>query len=205
MADFRAHVLHDQSFVLVDGPVLFVTILAIIAITVACFFLNAVFAFAITQPGDPKIRPAIAEARRHRKPIALSGGVVGLGLAIAVTIAPRWGSPWFALSLGIVCGVMMVAYVAVPSRLIGTKTVQTRRDKLVTSAVAGALGFTVSVPPYVLARAGLLLIGSDHLLILGIILLALGATLQAGATGAVRAIKMSASLAGGDQTAGKGS
>ena len=206
MADLKAHVFRDQSFVLVDGPVLFVTMLAIVAITVACFFLNAVFAFAITQPGSaPEIRPAVAEARRHRKPIALSGGVVGLALAISVTIAPRWGSPWFALSLGIVCGVMMVAYVAVPSRLIGTKTVQTRRDKLVTSAVAGALGFTVSVPPYILARTGLLLIGSDHLLILGIILLALGATLQAGATGAVRAIKMSASLAGGDQTAGKGS
>jgi len=205
MADFRAHVLHDQSFVLVDGPVLFATMLAIVAITVACFFLNAVFAFAITQPGAPEIRPAVAEARRHRRPIAISGGVVGLLLAIATTVAPRWGSPWFALSLGIVTGVMMVCYVAVPSRLIGAKSVQTRRDKLVTSAVAGVLGFTVSLPPWVLGRVGLLMIGSDTLLILGVVFLALGVTLQAGATGAVRAIKMSASLAGGDKAAGKGS
>jgi hypothetical protein len=93
-----------------------------------------------------------------------------------------------------VIGVMMISYVAVPSRLIGVKPSQSRRDKLVTTAVGGALGVTVSTPPYLLGRLGLLMLGSSVLLIPGIILLALGVTLQAGATGAVRAIKMSASL-----------
>jgi hypothetical protein len=40
------------------------------------------------------------------------------------------------------------------------------------------------------------MLGSRALLIPGIILVALGVTLQAGATGAVRAIKMSVSLTG---------
>ena len=49
-------------------------------------------------------------------------------------------------------------------------------------------------PPYLLGRLGILMLGSSILLIPGIFLLALGLTLQAGATGAVRAIKMSATL-----------
>ena len=108
----------------------------------------------------------------------------------------RWGRPWFTLSLGIVIGVMMVCYVAVPARLIGMKPTQSRRDKLATTVVGGVLGVTVCTPPYLLGRVGLLMLGSSVLLILGIVVLALGVTLQAGATGAVRAIKMSASLTG---------
>jgi hypothetical protein len=51
-------------------------------------------------------------------------------------------------------------------------------------------------PPYLLGRLGILMLGSSALAILiaGIFVLALGVTLQAGATGAVRAIKMSAKL-----------
>ena len=49
------------------------------------------------------------------------------------------------------------------------------------------------------------MLGSKVLLIPGIFVLALGVTLQAGATGAVRAIKMSASLmAGRREPAGAG-
>jgi uncharacterized membrane protein len=196
MADLRAHVLHGHSFNVLRGPVLVPIILAIVAITVASFFLNAVFAFAISRPGAPEIRPAVAQARRHLTPILVSGAVVGLLLALSTTVVTRWGRPWFTLSLGIVIGVMMVSYVAVPARLIGVKPTQSRRDKLTTSVVSSALGVMVSAPPYLLGRLGLLMLGSSVLLIPGIILIALGVTLQAGATGAVRAIKMSASLTG---------
>ena len=65
MADLKAHVLHGHSFNVLRGPVLIPIILVIVAITVASFFLNAVFAFAITRPGAPEIRPAVAQARRH--------------------------------------------------------------------------------------------------------------------------------------------
>lgn len=194
MADLKLHVLHGSSFTVLRGPVLIPICLAIIAITAASFFLNAVFAFAINRPGAPEVRPAVAQARHHIRPILVSGAVVGLMLALATTVVTRWGRPWFAIALGIVIGLMMVAYVAVPARLIGVKKTQSRRDKLTTSVVGGVLGATVSAPPYLLGRLGLLMLGSSALLIPGIILLALGVTLQAGATGAVRAIKMSASL-----------
>ena len=81
-----------------------------------------------------------------------------------------------------------------PSRLLGGKPAQSRRDKLATSAVAGALGATVCTPPYLLGRIGILMLGSKALLIPGIFVIAIGVTLQAGATGAVRAIKMTARL-----------
>jgi hypothetical protein len=194
MADLKVHVLHDNSFNVLRGPVLIPIVLVIVAITVASFFLNAVFAFAIARPGKPEIRPAVAQARSHLTPILVSGAVVGLLLALATTVVTRWGSPWFALSLGIVIGVMMVCYVAVPARLIGIRPTYSRRDKLITTVVGGALGVTVSTPPYLLGRLGLLMLGSKALLIPGIVLIALGVTLQAGATGAVRAIKMSVSL-----------
>ncbi len=195
-ADLKAHVLHGHSFTVLRGPVLIPIALVIVAITVACFFLNAVFAFAITRPGVPEIRPAVAQARRHVKPIIISGGLVGLLLALSTTVITRWGRPWFSLSLGIVIGLMMVSYVAVPARLIGAKPTYSKRDKAMTTLVGGALGVTVSIPPYVLGRVGLLMLGSRALLIPGIVLVALAATLQAGTTGAVRAIKMSASLTG---------
>jgi hypothetical protein len=193
-ADLKAHVLHGKSFHVLRGPILIPLNLTIVAITAACFFLNAVFAFAIARPGVPEIRPAVTQARRQRMPILASGAVVGLLLGVATTVVTRWGHPWFALALGAVIGVMMVSYLAVPARLIGAKPIQSRRDKLWTSVVAGLLGATVSAPPYLLGRLGLLMLGSSALRIPGIFVLALGATLQAGATGAVRAIKMSATL-----------
>jgi hypothetical protein len=197
MFDLKFHVLHDKSFHALRGVILIPLGLLIVGLTVASFVLNAVFAFAITRQGRPEIRPAFAKARRHWMPIVSSGAVVGVALALSTTVVTRWGRPWFTLALGVVAGMMMVCYVAVPARLIGGKPVQSRRDKLATSAVGGALGATVCTPPYVLGRLGLLMLGSRVLLIPGIVLLCVGATLQAGATGAVRAIKMSATLAAG--------
>lgn len=192
--DLKAHVLHGRSFNVLRGPILIPIILAIAAITAAGFFLNAVFAFAIAGPRPPLVRPAFSQARLHWKPILATGAVVGVLLGFATTIVPRWGHPWFALCLGIVIGVMTVCYVAVPSRIIGIKPTHSKRDKLTASALGGALSMTVCTPPYLLARLGILMLGSRILLIPGIFILALGLTLQVGATGAVRAIKMSATL-----------
>ena len=201
MYDLKAHVLHGHSFDALRGPILIPIGLLIVGLTVVSFLLNAVFAFAIAQSGRPQVRPAFAEARGHAAPIVASGALVGAGLAVATTVATRWERPWFALSLGIVVGVMMVAYVAVPARLIGVKTVGSRREKLTTSAVAGALGATVCTPPYVLGRVGLLMLGSKALLVPGIFVFAVGVTLQASATGAVRAIKLSVKLTAGQRPA----
>ncbi len=200
-ADLKAHVLHGKSFDVLRGPILIPIVLAITAITAASFFLNAVFGFAIVQTGVPKVRPAVARARSHLKVILVSGAIVGLMLGFATMIVTRWGRPWFGISLSIVLGVMMVCYVAVPSRLIGAKPASSRRDKLTASAVGGAVGAVVCTPPYVLGRVGLLMVGSPSLRIPGIVVLAFGATLQAGATGAVKTVKMSAALLAGKQPA----
>jgi hypothetical protein len=78
---------------------------------------------------------------------------------------------------------MMVAYVAVPSRLIGVEPRASRRDQLAASALGGLLG----VEP----RA---MIGLPILRLPGFAVYLVAATLQAGATSAVRAVKMGARL-----------
>jgi hypothetical protein len=171
-----------------------------------------VFGFAIVQSSGPKVRAAITQARSHLAVILGSGAAVGLLLGLSTTVVTRWGRPWFGISLSLVVGAMMVCYIAVPSRLIGVKPAASRRDKLTASAIGGALGAVVCTPPYLLARAGILMLGSHLLLIPGIVVLTIGATLQAGATGAVKTVKMSARLvapgppqpAGGSDQRGSG-
>jgi len=156
-----------------------------------------VFAFAIAGPRPPEVRPAFASARAHLRSIATSGAIMGLLLAVATTVSPRWGHPWFSVTLGIVVGIMMIIYVALPSRLIGVEPKMSRRDKLTASALSTAVGTTVCTPPYLLGRIGILMLGTKYLLIPGIVLMTVGFTLQAGATGAVRAVKLSSRLVAG--------
>jgi hypothetical protein len=166
-------------------------------VTAACFYLNAVFAFAISQPGQPTIRPAFTLARRHLRVILGVGVVVGLAFGLSAIVVPRRGQTWFVLSLGIVIGVMMLTYVTVPARIVGIKPVGSRRDKMAAAAIGGTLGALVCAPAYVIGRIGILLLGSDAVFGLGVFLLVIGFALLAGATGAVKAIKMSAKLAAG--------
>ncbi len=202
MYDLRAHVLHDRTWHAITGPIVIPIIVAVTAITIVCFFLNAVFGFAISGDGRPEVRPAIGKARRHLRTIAASGGVVGLALGLTVTVVTRAHPPWFSLCLSVVIGVMMVAYVAVPARLIGVRQGGSRRDRLSASIVGSALGALVSTPAYVLGRVGLLMIGSPFLRFPGILLFVLGFTLQAGATSAVKAVKMGAKLGRRDAASG---
>ena len=205
MYDLKAHVspLKAKSFHHFAGPdVVIPLVLGVTVLTAAGFYLNAVFAFAIIQPGRPAIRPAFTRARSHLPIVLGSGFVVGICLGFSTVVAVRWGVIWFGLSLSAVIGVMMLCYVAVPPRLIGMKTTYSKRDKLTASAVGGAVGAVICTPPYVLGRIGLLLLGSSTLFVLGVILFAVGLTLQAGATGAVKTIKMSAKLVSGRGLAG---
>ena len=197
MLDLKIHVLHGAAFRQWRGPVLIAVLAGIVAITMASFFLNAVFAFAIARPGPPEIRPAFATARSHAGVVLAWGMGVGLLLGFSTVVVVRWGLWWFALSLSIVLGIMMVCYVAVPARLIGVKTTRSRRDKVTAAAVGGALGAVVCTPPYLLGRVGILLLGSHTLFFLGIILLAVGGVLEAGTEGAVKAVKVSAKLVTG--------
>ena len=164
------------------------------SITAASFFLNAVFAFAIAKPGAPQIRPAFSQAREHLRPILSWGFTIGVALWFGAIIVQRWGKGWYALTLSIVVAVMMFAYVAVPSRLVGIKSARSRRDKLTATAVGGAIGGVVCSPPYALGRVAILLLGSHTFRVLAVIMLAVAVVLQTGATTATKAIKFSAKL-----------
>ena len=197
MLDLKGHVFHGRQFHVLRGPLVIPVILVIASITAAAFFLNAVFAFSISRPGKPEIRPAFAQAREHRTAVLGWGFVIGLALGFSAVFVQRWGLRWFALALGIVVGVMMFTYVLVPSRLLGTKSTRSRRDQLTASAIGGAVGAAVCTPPYLLGRISLLMLGSRNLLIPAVILLTVAVVLQTGATSAVKAIKLSATLAVG--------
>ena len=199
MFDLKAHLLHGKTLHVITGPIVIPIVLAVAAITAASFYLNAVFAYAIAGPGPPVIRSAFTQARAHLPVVLGSGAFVGLLLGVSTVIFPRWGVYWFGLSLSIVVGLMMICYVAVPARIIGIKTNTPKRDKLAASAVGGAIGAVVCTPPYVLGRVGLIMLGSTALFVPGIIFLVIGGTLQAGATSAVKTVKMSAKLMSGSQ------
>jgi hypothetical protein len=197
MLDLKAHVLRGKHFHPLYGPLLIPIILAIATITALSFFLNAVFAFSIAKPGTPEIRPAFREAFSHRKTVLAWGFATGLALGFATMVTNRWGVRWFGLTLGIVVAVMMVEYVAVPSRLIGATPNHSRRDQLTASALGGAVGAVICSPPYVLGRVSLLLLGSHTFRVLAIFLLVIAVVLQTGATSAVKAVKLSAKLVTG--------
>ena len=57
MYDLKAHTFRGKSLEDLSGPVLIPIVLAIVAITAASFFFNAVFAFAIAGPAPPKSDP----------------------------------------------------------------------------------------------------------------------------------------------------
>lgn len=206
MLDLKAHAFKGKEFHSWSAPGALALVVLIALITAASFFLNAVFAFAITQPGRPQIRTGFALARQHLPVVLGAGLIVGVALGFSAIVVPRWGHPWFGLSMSVVIGVMMLTYVTLPARIVGVRPRGSRRDKLAATAVGGALGALICTPPYLLGRIGVLLLGSNVLFVLGIVFLVVGLALQAGATGAVKAIKMSAKLAAGDlppQSAGE--
>ena len=197
--DLKAHVLYGRQFHVIRGPIVLLIFVAVVLVTTAAFFLNAAFAFAISRPGPPHVAAGFHQARGHPAVIWWGAGS-GVALAVAAVLAPRWGIGWFTVLLGIVLGLMMVCYVAVPARIVGVRAAKTAnsaqsgRDKLAAAAVSGAFGAVLCAPPYVIARIGIVLLGSHNLFWLGVALLVLGLILQAGVTGAVKAVKVSAKL-----------
>lgn len=204
--DLKAHVLRGHAFHVVPGPLLAVVFGGVVLLTICAFFLNAAFAFAISRPGPPQLRDGFVQARDHAVAVAGWGAATGVALGVAAVLAPRWGPGWFTLLLGIVLGFMMVCYVAVPARLAGVPTPKAAkgagsgRDRLAATAISGVFGAIVCAPPYVISRLGIALLGSDTLFWLAVTLLVVGLMLQAGATGAVKAVKVSAKLLAGQSS-----
>ena len=198
MLDIKIHLLHGKEFHILRGAILVPAVLGVIAITAASFYLNGVFAFAISKPGKPEIRPAFGQANRHLRVILPWGCLIGFALAFSSLVVTRWGHWPFAICQSIVVGLMMLLYVAVPARIVGIEKSKNKntRDALAATAVGGAVGAVVCSPPYMLGRLGILMLGWHYLFWLGIILIVIGATLQTAATSAVKAVKFSAKLVG---------
>jgi hypothetical protein len=95
----KRHLLHGHEFVHFELPQRLVLIAAIIAFTIAAFWCNTIFAFAIDAPPPPRIAPAARQARSRWRTVLASGLVVGGILAIAVITIPRFVGVWaFRLS-----------------------------------------------------------------------------------------------------------
>jgi hypothetical protein len=199
MLDIKLHLLYGKPIHSVLGPLRIPIVVGVALVTATCFYLNAVFAFAVGRRGQPEIPIGFSDARARRRVILGWGLLIGLAAGGSTAVFPNWGLWWFTFALGAVIAVMMICYVAVPARLIGLKASHSRRDKLTAAAVAAAFGALLSAPPYALSRLGILMLGWGWLFVPGLLVLTFGVSLEAGATGAVKTIKMSARLVGGDR------
>lgn len=194
MLDLKAHMFRGQQFRDWRGVSAVVLMLGIVLLTIASYYLNLVFALAVASAGAPELRPALRRARDHLAKSLLLGLVVGAALAVSAIVVPRWGLGWFALAFSVVLAVMMVTHVAFPARVLGVTSTAPRRDKMAAAAVSAAVGAAICTPAYMAGRFGVELLGSHELFVLGVVLVTVGFALQAGANGAVKAVKMSVKL-----------
>ena len=201
MLNIKAHVLQGKSFIGFQGPALIPLVLLVAVITAASFYLNAVFAFAIANPGPAQISAGFAGARAHLGTVLGGACRSGSRSASALSSCPevgdgvvprhderRRGRDDADLRGRPVADDRAQVHVLHARQAVGHRRRRHPRRGRVQSA-------------YALGRVGILLLGSKTFFIVGVILLALGLTLQAGATGAIKAIKMSAKLVAGNRPA----
>lgn len=194
--DLRVHALHRLELTPVHGAVLVVVATGVIAITVVCYWCNAVFALAV-EPGHPRsIREAYGSARRHARYLNTWGLGVGIAHAVASTLVVRTGLFAFSLAIGAVAVVMMISFVTVPARLLGLTTRRPLPQKVSSVAVGGAISAVAQAPGFLLNRVGLLFLGVDVLVVPGIILFVVGVALQTAAVSSVSAVKLSTQFVG---------
>ena len=91
LLDLKLHVFKGREFHAWHGGVEVLLVVAIALVTAAAFYLNAVFAFAISQPGTPHIRPAFTQARHHLAVVLGAGLLIGTALGFSAIVVPRWG------------------------------------------------------------------------------------------------------------------
>src|SRR5881398_1441738 len=80
LLDLKAHTFKGHEFHAWHGAVEVLLVVIIALVTAAAFYLNSVFAFAISRPGTPRIRPAFALARHHLVVVLGVGLLVGAAL-----------------------------------------------------------------------------------------------------------------------------
>lgn len=196
MWDLKVHALHGRHLAHLPFPARIALIIGVLLLSVAAFWCNATFAFALDAPGRPRIGPAFQRANDHRSTIIRAGLLVGSALAFAVVIVPRTGRLWlFSGVLSIVIGVMLISFVAIPARIIGVKPPKlTPRESVSRAAIGGTLSAVAMGPGFILDRIGLILLGLHHFHLLGFFLLSVGTALYAAGMASVKAVKLSMKL-----------
>jgi hypothetical protein len=197
MWDLKEHALRSAPFRDITGAAMVVIVLVTIAISIAAFWCNTVFAFAIDSPPPPRIRPAIKETNAHPVRIVLAGTFVGAALAFAIAVVPRINTKWVYIgTLGGVLGIMVISFVAVPARIIGRKPQKLPpKQAFGRTATGWALSGVAMAPGFILDRIGLIFLGISGLHIVGFVLLSLGTALYAAGMSSVKAVKMSIKFA----------
>ena len=188
--DLKAHYLRGREFNIVRGPTALAVAAVVVLITIAAYWCNAVFAFAVSGPRPPRIRPTIAQVRPHLRLIVTWGVVVGMAHATATIFVARAGVGWFTLALGLVLVVMSVTFVSVPAQLIGNKYAPPFKEKITGAAASGAMSAVLTSPGFLLNRIGLLLLGVSALRIPAMVVFSIGVALQAAATSGAKAVKL---------------
>ena len=194
--DLRVHALHKLALSPVHGVALVVVAVGVIAITVACYWCNAVFAMAVEPGAQRSLGDAWAKTRHHARYLNTWGFGVGFAHAIASTMVVRTGLLGFSIAIGVVALVMMISFVTVPARLLGLTTRRPLPQKVSRAAVSGAVGAVAQAPGFLLNRVGLLLLGVHLLVIPGIAVFAVGVALQTAAVSSVSAVKLSSEFVG---------
>jgi len=193
--DLKAHTLRAVPFrqITVGGMILLIVLA--VALSIAAFWCNTVFGFAIDGE-KPRIAPAARQANAHLGIVAVAGVAVGLLLAFAAIVVPRIGSTWlYAAALGGVWSVMLISFVAIPARIIGAKRKKLPPRQAVGSwATGGALSAVAMTPGFLLDRLGLILLARPGWDILGLLMLSVGTALYAAGMSSVRAVKLSMKL-----------
>ena len=204
--DLKAHFLGGREFYIVRGPLAFVVAAVVVLVATTAYACNAIFAFAVSGPQPPRIRPAVAKARAHKGLIIGWGVGVGLAHAVSTVFVARLGLWPFTIALGAVFVVMSVTFISVPAKLIGEEKPPKLplRDAMSNGAASGAMSAVLTSPGLLLNRLGLLLFGFKALQIPAIILFTIGVALQAAATSSAKAVKLGSRFGGTGTVRGAG-
>jgi hypothetical protein len=189
--DLRAAPMRDIT----PSHVVLGLVIAILA-TVAAFWFNVVFGFAI-EGGDPRdIKGARRRARSHLPRIVTTAGVVGVLLAVGLAVVPRLDST-LAYLAGMLAlySFLLLCLVMVPARILGVRKPRLAiRQKIGYWCAGGALSAVVMTPGFLLDRLGIFLLGVPGLHLIGFLVLTVGTALYAAGMSSVKAVKLSMKL-----------
>jgi hypothetical protein len=195
MWDLKQHSLRGAAFRHFTVQATVVLFVVAVAASVASFWCNTVFGFAISSP-QPRIAVAARQARPYRLPILGAGVALGILLTVSAIGIPRIDARWlFVVWMGALYAVMLTSFVVVPARIIGLRKQKLPpREAIGRLTVGGTLSAIAMTPGFILDRIGLILIGTSHLHLLGVALLSIGTALYAAGMSSVRAVKLTMKL-----------